>query len=137
MEIPTTVTFLGDKADFPTQKEVYIWLVRKFVEGYPNLLQNEFITQGREVDYFARSPEELSPKIAEKDSYYERMILLSSGRWFVNVKLDNPQKLKILSRMAKQAGLEGSDWSWHNDGKKSTHAKQREALDRAYSEIEI
>jgi hypothetical protein len=101
------------------------------------LLQNKSITDGSKVNYFARSPQGLSSQIAEQAHAYER-IILPSGRWYVNVKLDNPQKLQILSRMATEARLvEGTDWSWHNDGKKSTRAKQREAPDRPYREIEL
>jgi hypothetical protein len=137
MGTPTTVTFRGDKDYFATEKEAYIWLVKKFFDGYPNLLQNKSIIQGREVNYFARSPEELSPKIAEQAHNYER-IILSSGRWFANVKLDNSQKRQILSNMAKQAGLvEGADWSWHNGSEKRTRAKRREAEVQSASEIEL
>jgi hypothetical protein len=110
VETPTTVTFRGDKADFPTQKAAYCWLVEKFVDTDPQLLQDNSI-RGREVNYFARSPEELSSKISEQPHNYERMIL-PSGRWYVNVKLPNWLKRQILSNMGKKAGLvEGTDWS--------------------------
>jgi hypothetical protein len=134
---PTTVTFRGDKEHFPTEKEAYIYLVTKFFDAYPQLLQDNSILEGREVNYFARSPQDLSPKTAEQAYYYTR-IILSSGRWFVNVKLDNTQKHQILSNMANHAGLlEGTDWSWHNASVKGTRTQRSEALDRAVSEIQL
>jgi hypothetical protein len=124
---PTTVTFRGDKACRPTQKDAYIWLITRFFDAYPDLLEDKSITDGPVVNYFARSPRGLSPEIAQQDHYYEHIILLSSGKWYVNVKLDNPLKVNILSRMANRKGLvEGTDWSWHNDSpKQSTDAKRR------------
>jgi hypothetical protein len=136
---PTTVTFRGDKEHFPTEKEAYIWLVTKFFDAYPRLLQDNSILEGREVNYFSRSPQALSPKIAEQAHYYAP-IILSSGKWFVTVKLDNTQKHQILSNMAKHihAGLvEGTDWSWHNASVKATRTQRSEALARAISEIEL
>jgi hypothetical protein len=125
---PTTVTYRGDQRHCSTQKDAYIWLVKKFFDDHPQLLQEKSITQGRDVNYFSRSPVGLSPKIAEQAHYYER-IILSSGRWFANVKLDNPQKIQILSNIAKQAGLvEGTDWSWHNDSPKKSPAQLRARL---------
>jgi hypothetical protein len=116
---PTTVTFRGDKKTFPTEKDAYIWLVKNFFDAYPELLQDNSISRGREVNYFASSPKELSPTIAEQAQNYEHIILLS-GRCFANVKLDNEQKLENLRKIAKRAGLvEGRDWSWHNDSPKA------------------
>jgi hypothetical protein len=62
VETPTTVTFRGDKKQADTQKEAYVWLVGKIFDAYPQLIQDISITSGREVNYFARSPEELSSK---------------------------------------------------------------------------
>jgi hypothetical protein len=128
---PTTVTYRGDKGHFSTQKEAYIWLVKKLFDDHPELLQKQSIIQGHDVNYFSRSPVGLSPKIAEQAHYYDRMIL-SSGRWFVNVKVDNPQKRQILSNIAKQAGLvEGTDWSWHSGGAKGDNSALRAAITQA------
>jgi hypothetical protein len=108
---PTTVTFRGDQGHFTTQKAAYIWLVKKFFDAYPQLLKDNSILGGY---YFSRSPEELSEKTAEQAYNYEHIILLS-GRWYVNVKLDNLVKRQILSNIGKRAGLvEGTDWSWRN-----------------------
>jgi hypothetical protein len=136
---PTTVTFRGDKKCCPTEKDAYIWLVRKFFDAYPLLLKEESIFKGRKVRYFASSPEAMSSKIAEQASYYKHIILSSDpGKLFVNVKLDNTQKHQILSNMAKHAGLvEGTDWSWHNDSVKGTRTQRDEALARAVSEIQL
>jgi hypothetical protein len=138
MRTPTTVTFRGDQKYFSTQKEAYIRLVEEFSYTCPDFLQDKSITEGREVNYFARSPQDLSPKIAEQDHNYLHITLPDDGRWFVNVKLENSQKLQILRNIAKHADLvEGRDWSWDNGGKKNTHAKRDEALARAISEIEL
>lgn len=115
----TTVTYRGDKVEFSTQKEAYIWLVKKFFNDYPQLLQDESIIQGHSVRYFSHSPEGLSPRIAEKAHYYTG-IILSSGTWFVNVKLTNQLKIDIISKLSKKAGLvEGTDWSWDNASARS------------------
>lgn len=114
MGTPTSVTFRGDKKQADTQKGAYVWLVQKFFNVNPQLIQDNSIIIGREVNYFARSPEELSPKIAEQAHNYERIILLS-GRWYVNAKLPNRLKRQILSNMGNKAGLvKGTDWSWRN-----------------------
>jgi hypothetical protein len=92
---------------------VYIWLVKKFFDTYPQFLQDNSILGGGY--YFARSPQELSEKIAEQDYNSEPIILSSSGRWYVNVKRGNPVKRQKLSEIGKKAGLvEGTDWSWRN-----------------------
>ena len=62
MGTPTTVTYRGDMADFPTQKEAYIWLIKKLFHDYPELLQEKSIIQGRAVNYFYRSPEQGQPE---------------------------------------------------------------------------
>jgi hypothetical protein len=101
---------------------------REFVaHRYPELLQNRDIIQGTKCKHFARHVDDLPPNVAEQDHNYTHIILpaecgLSSGKWFVDVKLDNVDKQKVLSKMSKHAGLvKGTHWSWHNDGKKKDH----------------
>jgi hypothetical protein len=129
MGTPTTVTYRGDTPPpFPTQKDAYIWLVTRFFDDYPKLLREKSIIQGLKVNYFAPSPEGLSPQIAEEAHRYQR-IILSSGKWYANVKLDDLQKRQNLNNIAKQAGLvEGIDWSWRNNSPKKSAAQLRAQL---------
>jgi hypothetical protein len=114
-----------------------------FFRDYPELLEEVMkeisIFQGQKVRYIARSPKELSPKIAEQSSYYERVILIPSGKWYVNVKLDNQQKRQILSNIAKRVDLvEGRDCSWHNDSPKDRAVKGLRAAGReAVARVEL
>ena len=120
--IATNVTFRGDTQHFSTQKDAYIWLIRSLLEENPHLLKDK---RGRVVDYFARSPAGMVD--------YEHIILPSPhGKWYVNVKLDNQNKLSILRAVAEKVGfVEDRDWSWH-----SPEGKKRRALRRSAGPIE-
>lgn len=117
---PTSVSFRGARQHCPTAKEAYVWLINRFISTYPEPFVNinwetEFVAKGRNRNYFGRSPERMfrgSPHLAEDRNNYER---LTNG-WYVNLNLNNDQKLEILGKFAAVAKLKFDDWSWEVSG---------------------
>jgi hypothetical protein len=101
---PTIATFQGRVEHFPTTKEAYVWLVERFANAKPELFSDPSketvgVANGRNRNYFARSPENLfreTPELAENSSNFVR---LSNG-WYANVNLNNAQKFSILARLS-------------------------------------
>jgi hypothetical protein len=101
---------------FATSKEAYLYLIERFLQSKPDLLetdwQNQFVSKGRSRRYFAREPKQLfeeSPHLAENSNNYSRVM---SG-WFTITNLNNEEKFEILLRLAAIGGWGfGSDWSW-------------------------
>ena len=61
---PTTAVFLARAEDFPSGRDAYLWLIQRFREHYPNLLEcqgrwHQRAFRGVRRMYFAKSKEAL------------------------------------------------------------------------------
>ena len=118
---PTTVRFREEEKTFPTAKDAYVWLIRKFTRDRPDVLRGEdwqrrFVAKGRTVNYFAQDAKSLfphSPHLANDPNMYTR---LGDG-WFANLNLSNRQKFGILSGFSAVADYTfEKDWNWFVEG---------------------
>ena len=117
---PITVRLRDIEKRFPTAKEAYIWLVDRFSYYDPKLFdpidwETIFVVKGRDRNYFGRTPQRMfhqSPHLADDRNNYHRLV----NGWYVNLNLNNDEKLKILLKFAAVAKLQfDSDWSWKVD----------------------
>lgn len=120
---PTLASFREEEKWFPTAKEAYVWLIGRFIEDKPDILESEewktdFVAKGRAVNYFAQDLKSLflhSPHLADDPNMYSRL-----GRgWFVDLNLSNDQKFDILTRFSAVAEYKfREDWNWRVEGRK-------------------
>lgn len=118
---PTTAVFLERKVDFPSGKDAYIWLVQRFREHYPGLLENQDrwhqrAFHGVKRKYFGRSPESLFPAGSPLASQQGNYVELTDG-WYANVNLNHEQKFDILLKLAAVCQLQYFDqWDFQVTG---------------------
>lgn len=106
---PTTAIFCGDRMDFKSGKEAYIWLIEKLIAVKPNIFSSQEkwharVFKGSKRYYFAKEPNGLFPEnidLAESAANVEK---LSSG-WFANINLSHNEKFKILIGLAAICGF--------------------------------
>lgn len=124
---PTLASFRDKQESFPTAKEAYVWLMGCFIQGKPEILENEdwqleFFAKGRAVNYFAQDLKSLfhhSPHLADDPNNYTR---LGKG-WFADLNLSNAQKFQILCRFAALAEYRfEKDWNWQVQDGKEKHS---------------
>lgn len=115
----TKVSFRGSEGNFRTDKGAYIWLLRKFVAAFPDLMKTaSYAIKSNERLFFARTPQELftaSPHLAEDHQKYAQ--ITDEGdleKWFANVNIDTQRtKLLNLDLLSNIAGFKrGEDWTW-------------------------
>lgn len=113
----TKVRFGQERKQFPSSKKAFIWLIEQFSSLMPQLFtlvdwETEFIAKGSKRLYLGKSPEKLffgTPQLAHDANNYHQ---LTNG-WYLNVNLNNDQKLDILMRFSVLAQLEyDRDWHW-------------------------
>lgn len=118
---PTTAVFLGRNEDFPSGRDAYLWLIQRFREHHPNLLESQERWHQRAFrsvkrKYFAKSPEALfapGSKLASQNGNYAE---LTEG-WFANANLNHQQKFDILLRLAGICQLQYPDqWDFQVAG---------------------
>ena len=118
---PTVVSFQGEKRDFPSQKQAYIWLVERFIAYNPKPFvdldwETVYIVKGPLILYFAKSLRALfkqNPSLASEKSKHHR---LTNG-WYAQLYLSENQKVEILDRLGSVAHLHlGVDWDWNGRG---------------------
>ena len=121
---PATARFRKEQEWFPSSKEAYVWLMQKFIQDRPDILEGEdwqraFIAKGRAVNYFAKDVESLfrrSPHLAKDSNKYAWL----GGGWYADVNLNNVQKFDALCRFGAAAEYEfKKDWDWGEDGLKT------------------
>ena len=115
----TKVSFRGSEGNFRTDKGAYIWLLRKFVAAFPDLMKTaSYAIKSNERLFFARTPQELftaSPHLAEDPQKYAQITDEGdSEKWFANVNIDTQRtKLLNLDLLSSIAGFKrGEDWTW-------------------------
>ena len=118
---PTTTHFVGRTEDFSKGKDAYLWLVQRFREHRPGLLESQDrwhqrAFKGRTRRYFAASPRELFPEDSAQSEQASNFSELPGG-WYANVNLDHGQKFDILLRLAAICQLKyPDDWDFRVAG---------------------
>ncbi|MGH8662482.1 MAG: hypothetical protein ACREUB_12100 [Burkholderiales bacterium] len=115
MSKATVTRFRDKRSHFSTSKEAYIWLLNRFFESKPNVLEGDafdalLMPLGAKRRYFGRTPVEMfahNPGLAENPNNYYRL----ANALYADVNLSNDRKLRNLRDFAKVIGLrEGLDW---------------------------
>jgi hypothetical protein len=109
--------FRGQQEVFRTQGDAYKWLINKFIELKPNLLEAEsgksVYNTGRGRRHFAKTRDALfikSPYLIDRPGHCG---LLDNG-WFFILHINVNEKFKFLENLSEAAELKrGSDWEWH------------------------
>jgi hypothetical protein len=118
---PTVAMFEGERREFPSQKDAYLWLIERFIARNPKPFveldwQTLLIAKGPRILYFAKSLRVLfrqRPDLAKDKNKYSR---LSNG-WYAQLVLNEEQKVEILERIASVSNLRmGVDWDWNGRG---------------------
>jgi hypothetical protein len=117
----TTAIFLTRTEDFPSGKDAYLWLIQRFREHHPNLLESQERWHQRAFHgvkrmYFAKSQEALFPPGSKLPSQSGSYAQLTEG-WFANINLNHQQKFDILLRLAGICQLQYPDqWDFQVTG---------------------
>jgi hypothetical protein len=114
------VHFKTERKTFSKAKDAYIWLVENMLKFNSNMksreLEHLFVHGTHGGCYVAETLDELfhgdSNRIANPSYWHE----LSNG-WFLNLNLNNNQKLDRLIGLAAVVGNKyNEDWSWRFEG---------------------
>ncbi len=114
---PTTAIFRGKQADFPSGKDAYIWMIERFRQYHPGLLENQDhwhdkAFKGTTRRFFAKEAASLFPAGSELSSSSSNFSKLSEG-WYANINLKHEQKFQILIRLSVICRLSyPSDWDF-------------------------
>lgn len=98
-----------------SQQEAYIWLWEAILRKLPSdfLDKNEDICNGhRNRNYIAPTPKGLWTDDEDLSGEKRRYKRLYNG-WYLNLCLNERDKLMVLTRLTKRADfVEGKDWDW-------------------------
>jgi hypothetical protein len=135
---PTTAMCRGVEREFSSGKDAYVWLVERFRENHPPLLENQDrwhqqAFKGVKRKYFARSVQDLFPASSNLSEQTGSFSALAGG-WYANANMNHDQKFQILLRLAAICGLSYStDWEFKVTGATIALA-ERQAMVRLANE---
>ena len=117
----TVATFRGKTTRFDSAVQAYLWLIARFLEHQPALLERQeewhpFLFKGTKRRYFARDPVSLFPQGSRLPHKPGTVAQVQTG-WFANINLNDPLKFEILVRVSALTMLEyPDDWEFRVAG---------------------
>jgi len=110
---PTVATFRGRTVRFKSAVQAYLWLIERFLNHQPALLERQaewhpFLFRGTLRTYFARDPALLFPEGSDLPHRPGTVAHVCPG-WVANINLNDPLKFEILVRVSALTALEYSD----------------------------